>query len=138
MTLFFESEKNKHPTNVFKLFKAIPHEDKNGIQQIALYDAGIGSGADIGDENWWDKSVRFVDRLAGGGFGRLCFSPDLSPSLAFLLAHAVVCFPWPYRTQSKYVLADPERSTNICVWIYVYTCLTLSHSYSSIVLSEFF
>jgi uncharacterized protein (DUF2235 family) len=44
-------------TNVVKIMRAIRHSDDDGIQQIAFYDKGVGTGGPI-------------DKITGGAFGR--------------------------------------------------------------------
>ncbi|UCB56870.1 MAG: DUF2235 domain-containing protein [Candidatus Omnitrophota bacterium] len=49
--------KTDYPTNVVKLMQAMKNKDRDGVAQIAFYDAGIGTAG------WYDK-------LAGGALGK--------------------------------------------------------------------
>lgn len=55
-SLVEDREENKVPTNILKLALAIEREDSNGVQQVAMYDAGVGTSGGI-------------DRLLGGALG---------------------------------------------------------------------
>lgn len=67
----YDRERNKTPTNILKLCTALKVESSDGIQQVIMYDPGVGTGRDVEDNDWLGRLSNRVDRYIGGFFGKI-------------------------------------------------------------------